>query len=178
MGVDIEVFYCLDVCMASEKSMDIVVRFDFQELRNAVDQAKREATNRYDLKDSKVEIDLSEEMISVNVENEHQIESVFGILVQKMVARGVSAKVLDRGNIQEIGGMRVKQEMKLRKALDQESAKKIVKLIRENFPKLKANIQGDTVRVISKSIDELQAVIAMLNQDSNLDLPLEFTNYR
>lgn len=158
--------------------MDIVVRFDFQELRNAVDQAKREATTRYDLKDSAIEIELTDDKITLNTANEYQIEAVFGILLQKVISRGISPEVLDRQAASEIGGMRFKQEIKLIKALDAENAKKISKMIRDAFPKVKPTIQGDTVRVASKSIDELQAVIAMLKKDEKLNLPLEFTNYR
>ncbi len=164
--------------MASESSMDIVVEFEFQELKNAVEQAKKDATNRYDLKDSKIEIELSDNDIKVTTETENQIESVYGILLQKIIARGLSPKILDRQKIQEIGGMRVKQEMKLVKILDQENAKKISKIVRDEFPKAKANIQGDTVRVSSKSRDDLQAIIQRLKGDESFTVPLEFTNYR
>ena len=91
--------------MAKEHTMDISVKFDFQELKNAVEQTKKESQNRYDLKDANVEIDLSEAEIKVTTGTEMQIESVFGILIQKMIARGVSPKILDRQKIQEVGGM-------------------------------------------------------------------------
>lgn len=164
--------------MASESSMDVVVEFEFQELKNAVEQAKKDATNRYDLKDSKIEIELNDNDIKVTAESENQIESVYGILLQKIISRSLSPKILDRQKIQEVGGMRVRQEMKLVKVLDQENAKKIAKIIRDEFPKAKANIQGDTVRVSSKSRDELQAIIQRLKGDESFTVPLEFTNYR
>lgn len=164
--------------MASESSMDIVVKFEFQELKNAIEMAKKDATNRYDLKDSKIEIELNENDIKVTTETENQIESVYGIILQKMISRSLSPKILDRQKIQEIGGMRVKQEMKLHKVLDQENAKKITKIIRDEFPKVKAAVQGDTVRVSSKSRDDLQAVISRLRGDESFNVPLDFTNYR
>ena len=152
--------------MAKEHSMDISVAYDEQEVRNAVDQAKREATNRYDLKDAGVEIELVEEMIAVTAGSEHQVEAVVGILAAKMVSRGVSAKVMDRQGKKEIGGMRVKEEILLVKALDGETAKKISKMIRDEFGKVKPSIQGEVVRVSGKSIDDLQAVKAMLMKSS------------
>lgn len=164
--------------MASDHSMDIVVDFNFQELKNAIEQAKKEALNRFDLKDSNIEIELNDDNIKMAAGSEMQIESVYGIIVRKMSGRSVSPKILDRQKIEEAGGMRVRQEMKLIKVLDQESAKKISKMIRETFPKVKPSIQGDAVRVSSKAIDELQAVIGMLKADESIKLPLSFTNYR
>jgi len=164
--------------MASDHSMDIMVQFDFQELKNAVEMAKKEVANRYDLKDSKIEIELTEDMIKVNTANEYQIEAVVGIVVSKMVNRKVSPKILDRQKIQPAGGMRFIQEIKLIKAMDQENAKNISKMIRDNFPKVKPLIQGDTVRIVSKSIDDLQEIIKFLNSQESIKIPLLFTNYR
>lgn len=164
--------------MAKSHSMDISIKFDFQELKNAVEQAKKEASNRYDLKDAGVEIELDEKAIKLGTKNDLQIESVYGILVQKMVARGVSAKILDRQKVEEAGGMRVRQTMNLITALDQENAKKISKIIRENFPKAKPNIQGETIRVVSPSIDELQSIQRQLLSDESIKVPLNFGNYK
>lgn len=164
--------------MAGEHSMDIVVKFDMQEMRNAVDQALREIVNRYDLKNSNIQLELGENEVKVNTETENQIEAVYDILGRKMAGRNLSPRILDRQKIEPAGGMRFRQEMKLIKALDQETAKQISKLVKERFPKLKASIQGEVVRVSSKSIDDLQAVIAVLRQESGIKVPLEFTNYR
>lgn len=164
--------------MSSEHSMDVVVNFDFQELRNAVDQTKKEAINRYDLKDAKIEIELNDDDVKVIANSEYQLEAVFGILVKKTVGRNLSPKILDRQKAEEAGGMRYKQQIKLIKALDQETAKEISKKIRDKFPKVKPSIQGDTVRVTSKSIDELQEVMQMLKMDATIKVPLSFTNYR
>ncbi len=164
--------------MASEHSMDIVVKFDMQEMKNAVDQATREIVNRYDLKNSNVQVELGENEIKVNAESENQIEAVYDIIGRKMAGRGLSPRILDRQKTEPAGGMRFRQEMKLVKVLDQENTKKISKLIKDNFPKAKAMIQGDAVRVTSKSIDDLQLVIQFLRENNTIIVPLEFTNYR
>jgi cyclic-di-GMP-binding protein len=164
--------------MASGHSMDISVNFDFQELKNAVDQTTREATNRFDLKDAGIELNLTEESLKITAKADIQIESVFGILTKKLSGRNLSTKILDRGKIEEIGGMRVRQEMTLIKVLDKENAKLIAKLVKENFDKAKANIQGDTVRVSSKSINDLQAVQQLLSSDPSVEVPLSFGNYK
>lgn len=164
--------------MPSEKSMDIVVEFDFQELKNAVDQVQRETITRYDLKDAGIEIELTSDLVKLCANSENQLETVFQILVEKMTRRGVSYKILSRKKIQQAGGMKVRQEIDLIKALNSEQAKEISKKIRDISPKAKANIQGDTVRVFSKSIDDLQLIISALKSDEKLNLPLKFTNYR
>jgi uncharacterized protein YajQ (UPF0234 family) len=158
--------------------MDIVVQFNKQELFNAVDQSKKEALNRYDLKDAGIEIELSEDDIKIVADSEMHLEAVFGIIVKKMAGRGLSHKILDRQKVEEAGGMRLRQHIKLVKALDQENAKEISKKIRDAFPKAKPLIQGDVVRVSSPSIDELQTIIAFLHKDETIKVPLQFTNYR
>ena len=164
--------------MASEHTMDVVVKFDFQELKNAVEQAKKEATNRFDLKNSDIKIDLSDDEVKITAPSSIQVESVFGILTNKMTSRGLSSLILDRQDMADIGGMRVKMEMKLVKALDQENAKKISKMIKDQFAKVKPSIQGDTVRVSSKSINDLQEVMAMLKNDETINMPLDFVNFK
>ena len=164
--------------MASDHSMDISVNFDFQELKNAVDQAKREATNRFDLKDAGIDLNLTEESLKITAKADIHVESVFTILSKKLIGRNLSSKILDRKDIEEIGGMRVRQEMTLLKVLDKENAKLISKKIKENFDKVKPNIQGETIRVSSKSINDLQAVQQMLNSDESIEVPLSFGNYK
>ena len=164
--------------MADDHSMDIGIKFDAQELKNALEQAKKEILTRYDLKSSNIEVELGENEIKINVETENQIEAVYDVLARRMAGRGLSPKILDRQKMEASGNMRFKQEMKLVKVLDQESAKLISKLIRDNIPKAKASIQGSSVRVSSKSIDDLQAVMAYLRQSDEIKVPLEFTNYR
>ncbi|NIA01804.1 MAG: YajQ family cyclic di-GMP-binding protein [Nitrospirae bacterium] len=164
--------------MAKEHSMDVSVQFDFQELKNAVEMTKKEAFNRYDLKDAGVEIELSEDLVKLTTQGKMHIESVFGILMKKMISRGVSPKILDRQEVKEIGGMKVRQEMKLVKALDQDTAKGLAKKIRESFPKAKALIQGETLRVVSAKIDDLQAIMQELKADEKILVPLEFGNFK
>jgi cyclic-di-GMP-binding protein len=164
--------------MASEHSMDTGVSFDFQEMKNAIDQTKREALNRFDLKDSNIEIELTDDNVKITAQSNNQIEAVFGIVIKKMIGRNLSPKILDRKPIEEIGGMRVKQEIRLIKALDSENTKKISKIIRESFPKVKVVILGETLRITSKSIDELQEIIAFLREEKTINLPLDFSNFR
>ncbi len=161
----------------AEFSFDIVSEFDFQELRNAIDQTKRETSTRFDLKDSDIEIELNQDAIDLNIASEHQSDAVLGIVIQKIVNRKISPKILDPQKIEASGGMRFRQSIKLIKSLDQENAKKISKFIRDNFPKAKASIQGDTVRISSKSKDDLQAVMNGV-KNIGIEVPLQFTNYR
>jgi hypothetical protein len=164
--------------MASDSSMDIVSQFDLQELRNAVDQAKREISVRYDLKDLRIEIELTDELIKITAPSEMSLDTAWDIVLQKLINRKLSPKILKKGEVEKIGGSQVKLEIKLIKTLDQENAKAISKLIRDKCPKVKPSIQGDAVRVTSKSRDELQGVITMLRSEKSLELPLDFTNYR
>lgn len=164
--------------MASDSSMDIVSQFDLQEVRNAFEQTKKEIAVRYDLKDLHIELELTDEKITLTAPSDMSLETAWGILLQKMINRKLSPKVLKKGELEKIGGNLVRYKVDLIKTLDQEMAKQISKLIRDNFPKAKPSIQGDTVRVSSKSRDELQGIIALLRADKTLPLPVEFTNYR
>lgn len=164
--------------MASDSSMDIVSQFDLQEVRNAFDQTKKEIVVRYDLKDLHIELELTDEKITITTPSEMSLETAWGILLQKMINRKLSPKVLKKEEMEKVGGNQVRYVVKLIKTLDQETAKQISKLIRDNFPKAKPSIQGEAVRVSSKSRDELQAIIAYLRASKDLPLPLDFTNYR
>ena len=165
--------------MAAESSFDIVSDFDRQELVNAVDQAQRELTTRYDLKDSGATIELTATEIVLTVDNEMTLRAVRDLLESKAQRRKLSLKIFDYGKAVEIGGMRLRQTVTLRKGIDSEQAKSITRLIREKFPKVQPRIQGDAVRVASKSRDELQAVIALLRErEGEIPVPLQFINYR
>lgn len=164
--------------MASDSSMDIVSQFDLQEVRNAFDQTKKEIAVRYDLKDLHIELELTDEKITITAPSDMSLETAWGVLLQKMINRKLSPKVLKKGELEKIGGNLVRYKIDLIKTLDQEMAKQISKIIRDNFPKAKPSIQGDTVRVTSKSRDELQGIITLLRADKTLPLPVEFTNYR
>lgn len=165
--------------MASESSFDVVSEFDYQEMVNAVDQTKREVTTRYDLKDSKTEIDLTEKEITITTESEMHLSAIRDILQSKALRRNLSIKVFKMNTMQDVAGGRVKQVITLQKGLSDEVAKKIQKLLKEHFPKVQGRIQGDAIRVASKSRDDLQAVISFLRERAE-DFPvaLQFTNYR
>lgn len=165
--------------MASESSFDIVSDFDRQELVNALDQARREIGTRYDLKDTGTEIALSDTELTISTNNEMSLRSVRDIVETKMLRRNLSLKILDFGAVTNISGGRVQQIAALRKGIDAELAKKIQKMIRDQFPKVQGRIQGDALRIASKSRDELQAVIQfMRQQEGDLPVPLQYTNYR
>lgn len=163
--------------MASNYSFDVVSDFDQQELVNAVDQAIREINSRYDLKDTKTTLELGEDLITVNTDSEFTLESVQTILRTKAAKRNLSQKIFEYGKVESASGNRVRQEIKLKKGISQEIGKKITKLIRDEFKKVQASIQGDTVRISSKSKDELQQIIDRLKQE-DFTVALQFTNYR
>jgi uncharacterized protein YajQ (UPF0234 family) len=163
--------------MADTYSFDIVSDFDRQELVNAVDQTVREINSRYDLKNTKTAVELGEEEITVSTDSEMTLQAVHGVLQQKAVKRNLSLKIFDYGKVETASGNRVRQVIKLKKGISQEIAKQISKLIRDEFKKVQASIQGDAVRVSAKSKDDLQAVIQRVKQE-DLPVALQFTNYR
>lgn len=166
-----------NLLMASTYSFDIVSDFDWQELVNAIDQTVRDIKSRYDLKDTQTTVDLGEQAITINTDSEFTLESVHNILREKAAKRQLSQKIFDFGKIESASGSRVRQEVKLKKGISQEIAKQITKLIRDEFKKVQASIQGDAVRVSSKAKDDLQTVIQRLKQE-DLPVALQFTNYR
>ncbi len=163
--------------MASSFSFDVVSEFDRQELVNALDQAKREITTRYDLKDTKTEIELEEEQIVINTENEFVLSQIKDLLETKLIKRTLSLKILDYQKFEVAAGARVRQVIKLKKGLTQEIAKQMSKTVRDSFKNAQTQIQGDALRVTSKSKDELQAIINLL-KGKDLPVALQFTNYR
>jgi hypothetical protein len=165
--------------MAGEISFDVVSEFDRQELVNALDQARREIGTRYDFKGSRAELELGKDEIALRADNEARARAMRDLLESKAIRRGLSLKIFDWGEIEEAGGNTVRQRIGLRRGLPEETAKKISKLIRDDFPKTKAQIQGDAVRVSGKSKDDLQRVIARLREESEAyPVPLQFQNYR
>ncbi|PIZ01180.1 YajQ family cyclic di-GMP-binding protein [bacterium (Candidatus Howlettbacteria) CG_4_10_14_0_8_um_filter_40_9] len=167
--------------MAKDFSFDIVSDFDPQEMTNALDQTQREIANRYDFKGTNSKIDFlegSKDELLLLVDSEYKLTALIDILSSKMISRGLSLKILDLSSPnEEASGNMVRKKIKLLKGLDQEKAKKVTKLIREDYPKAKANIQGDTVRVSSAKKDELQEIMTLL-KSAELDFPLQFENYR
>jgi len=163
--------------MASTFSIDIVSDFDHQELVNAHDQVRREISSRYDLKDSGTELILEPESITVKSSSEFTLTSVHDVLQSKAIKRNLSLKIFDYGKIESASGDRVVQIIKLKKGIEQDLAKKISKLIRDSFSKVQASIQGDSLRITSKSKDELQEVMQLVKSE-DFPVALQFTNYR
>ena len=166
--------------MAKDCSFDIVSEYNKQELVNAVDQVKRELTTRFDLKGSNSDIELEEDKaINITTNDEMKLKNIFDILQSKLVKRNLSLKILDPQKVEKALGGNVKQEIKLKKGLTTELAKKIVGFIKDSKLKVQASIQGDSVRVSGKSRDDLQEVIKLLkSKEDAIDAPLQFNNYR
>ncbi len=164
--------------MAADNSFDVVSQYDEQELTNALDQTRRDVSTRYDLKDTKTEITYDvKKGITIVTASEFTLKSVYDLLQSKLVRRNLSLKILKPGEIEQASGGRVRQLIELQKGISQDLAREITKLIRDQFPKAKSQIQGDAVRVTSKSRDELQAIISAL-REKDYPVPLQFENYR
>jgi len=164
--------------MAGDVSFDVVSDFDEQELRNALDQVRREVGQRFDFKGVTVDLSQTRDELVLVTDDEHRADAIKDLVESKAVRRNLSLKIFDWGKVEPAGGNRVRQVITLRRGLNDELAKKISKLIREEFPKVKPQIQGDAVRVSGKSRDELQKVIGRLRELDELPLPLQFENYR
>ncbi|HEV2457587.1 MAG TPA: YajQ family cyclic di-GMP-binding protein [Ktedonobacterales bacterium] len=163
--------------MAAESSFDVVSQYEEQELVNALDQTRREVSTRYDLKDTRTEITHDKKGITILTASEFTLKSVRDVLESKMVRRNLSLKILKPGKVEQASGGKVRQVLELQQGISQDLGREITKLIRDRFPKAKSQIQGDAVRVFSKSRDELQAIIALLKQQ-DYPVPLQFINYR
>ena len=163
--------------MAGDISFDVVSDFDEQELRNALDQVRREVGQRYDFKGVTVDLTQAKEELVLVTDDEYRAAAVKDLIESKAIRRNLSLKIFDWGKVEPSGGNKVRQEIKLRRGLTDEIAKRISKLIRDEFPKVKSQIQGDAVRVSGKSRDELQRVISRL-RELDEPVPLQFQNYR
>jgi cyclic-di-GMP-binding protein len=163
--------------MASTSSFDIVSDFDQQELTNAVDQTEREVRTRYDLKSTPTEIERGDDEIVITTDSDFTLTAVRDIFESKVIRRGLSLKILDYQKEDTASGGKVRQVIKLKRGIPEDTAKQISKQIRSDFKKVTAQIQGDAVRVSSKSKDDLQAVMQAI-KESNYDIALQFTNYR
>lgn len=163
--------------MAGDSSFDVVSDFDDQEMRNALDQVQREVRQRYDFKGVTYELTPSKTELVLLTDDEFRAKAIRELIESKAVKRGLSLKIFDWGKIEPAGGNKVRQHITLRRGLGEDLARKLSKLIREEFPKSKPQIQGDAIRVFGKSRDDLQRVITRLKE---LDEPvaLQFTNYR
>jgi len=163
--------------VAKESSFDVVSEVDLNEVRNAVNLAQKEVATRYDFKKSVSKITLEDKAIVLVSDNEGKLKSVIDILEEKLVRRKVSLKALQYDKIESALGGTVRQRAELAAGISDEKAKAMNKLIRQQFKKAKVTIQGDSLRVISPSKDELQDVMKLL-REQDFGLPLQFTNYR
>ena len=163
--------------MAAENSFDVVSKIEMTEVTNAVTQAMKEISQRFDFKGSKSSITEEKDALVVLSDNEFKLKSVIDILQAKLVKRGVPIKNLTYGKMESALGGTVRQRITLQQGIPTDKAKEIVKAIKDAKMKVQASIQADQVRVSGKNRDELQAVIQLL-KDKDFKLDLQFTNYR
>ena len=159
-------------------SFDIVSEINRQELVNAIDQVKKEVANRYDFKGIDINIKLEDEFLTLLVPDEFKLKALLEIIQSKILRRGLSLKILGEQKQESASGGSLRVIIKLIAGIDQEKAKKINKIISEEMPKIKTQIQGEAIRVVSNSKNELQVIIQLLKDNPNIDLPLQFTNFR
>lgn len=161
-------------------SFDIVSEYDKAEVNNVFDQAQREIGSRYDFKGTPAELDwLNSDKTGIKVigNSDYQIEAILDIVRKKLATRGQSQRLLDTSKDPVVANLKTTQEVPFKQGLDADKAKKITKLVRDELPKVKTIIQGETVRVTSGSKDDLQAVMQLV-QAADFDFPVSFTNYR
>ena len=165
--------------MAENFSFDIVSDFDRQELVNALDQARREISQRYDLKGTDTLVALEKENIYVITDSELTLNAVIDIIRQKAIKRKISLKIFDYGSIENVSGNKIRQNISLKKGLNQEIAKKISKNIRDEVKKINVSINGEALRVSSKSKNDLQIVIKLIDKfEESYKIPLQVNNFR
>jgi uncharacterized protein YajQ (UPF0234 family) len=166
--------------MAQQSSFDVTTGVDLQEVDNAVNQAQKEITQRYDFKGSpaRIELQRAESKIVLEAEGDYKMVAVLDALQSKLIKRGVSIKNLDIGEVKPASGETVRREIKLKMSLDGETSKKVVAAIKDaKMKKVQASIQGEQVRITSASKDELQEVMALL-RGKDFGVELKFGNYR
>lgn len=157
-------------------SFDVVSEVDFHEVTNAVDQAKRELSTRFDFRGVEATFERSEDTITMSADAEIQLQQMLDILQNKLHRRGIDIACLDIADIEKLG-KQVKQKVTIRQGLDKDTSRKIVKLIKEKKLKVQSAVQGEKVRVTGKKRDDLQQVIAMLKA-ADIEMPLQFDNFR
>jgi uncharacterized protein YajQ (UPF0234 family) len=158
-------------------SFDVVSEANIVEVRNAVDQANKEISTRFDFKGSDARIEQKERELTAFADAEFQLGQVRDVLTNKLVKRNVDVRFLDIGKIEKIGGDKVKQGIKIKNGIESDAAKKIVRIIKDSKMKVQASIQGDAVRIAGAKRDDLQAAMALLRKEVS-ELPLEFNNFR
>ena len=158
-------------------SFDAVLEPNLVEVRNAADQTAKEIGTRFDFKGTSAGIELKDKEITLFGDADFQLNQVMDILAGKLTKRNVDVRFLDKGDVQKMGGDKVKQVIKVRSGIESEQAKKITRLVKDSKMKVQAAIQGDAVRITGAKRDELQAAIALVRKEV-ADAPLTFTNFR
>ncbi len=158
-------------------SFDIVSEVDFNEVKNAVDQANREITNRFDFKGSDARVEQNEALLTVFADDEFKIGQALDILKTKLAKRSVELSSLETGDVQEVSGGSAKQEVTIRHGIDKDLAKKLVKRIKDSKLKVQTAIQGEQLRITGKKRDDLQDVIANMKK-AEFGIPLQYVNFR
>ena len=158
-------------------SFDIVSEVNQVELRNAIDQANKEISTRFDFKGSNARVEHKDLMLTLHADDDFKLKQVTDILTAKLAKRGVDVRSLSFNNIEKVSGDKVRQTVTVRVGIEQELAKKVVKLIKDSKLKTQASIQGDAIRVSGPKRDELQNAIALVRK-SITDFPLQFGNFR
>ena len=158
-------------------SFDVVSEANQVEIKNAVDQANKEITTRFDFKGSDARVEQKEKELTAYADSEFQLGQVRDVLTTKMTKRNVDVRFLDIGKVEKMGGDRVKQVIKIKNGIESDAAKKIQRIIKDSKIKVQASIQGDALRVTGAKRDDLQGTIALLKKEVT-DLPLEFNNFR
>ena len=160
-------------------SFDIVSEVNQVEVHNAIDQANKEISNRFDFKgsDARVELNEKEKKLTVFADDEFKLGQVRDVLTGKLAKRGVDVRCLEPGEMEKAGGNKVRQDVAVRQGIEQELGKKIIKLVKDSKLKVQASIQGDTVRISGAKKDTLQDAIALVRK-SVTDVPLQFKNFR
>jgi uncharacterized protein YajQ (UPF0234 family) len=158
-------------------SFDTVCEPNMVEVRNAVDNAAKEIATRFDFKGTSAGIELKEKEITLFGDADFQLNQVMDILVAKMAKRNVDVRFLDKGEVQKVGGDKVKQPLKVRSGIESDLAKKIQKLVKDSKLKVQPQIQGDAVRIQGAKRDDLQAAMALIRKEVT-DVPLTFNNFR
>ena len=158
-------------------SFDVISEANQVEIKNAVDQANKEITTRFDFKGSDVRVEQKEKELTAYADSEFQLGQVRDVLTTKMTKRNVDVRFLDIGKVEKMGGDKVKQVIKIKNGIESDAAKKIQRIIKDSKIKVQASIQGDALRVTGAKRDDLQGTIALLKKEVT-DLPLEFNNFR
>ena len=158
-------------------SFDFGHDVDLPSLRNAVDVANRKITGRYDCKGSDARVEQGDKVLTLFGDSDFQIEQITAILLPEMTSKKIDVRCLEYGDLQKVGGNKLKQELKVRVGVEQELAKKVVRLLKDSKMKVQAAIQGDVVRVTGAKRDILQEAIALVRKEIT-DFPLQFGNFR